>query len=90
MQNRDNEKSKALSYEIFLLIPGVNGDYSDGVEDKNENSDNGVVNADNNVSGGEECNRSEDNDLFHVHWCVCLCWRKAPLLHSLFSCVVSH
>lgn len=42
------------------------------------------------MSNGEECNGYKDNDLFHVHWCVCLCWRKAPLLCSLFSCVISH
>lgn len=38
----------------------------------------GVINADNDMCGAEECTASEDNDLFHVHWCVCLCWRKAP------------
>uniref|UniRef100_A0A7N8WNY2 Protein kinase C n=1 Tax=Mastacembelus armatus TaxID=205130 RepID=A0A7N8WNY2_9TELE len=36
------------------------------------------INGDNDTGGGDECIVSEDNDLFHVQWCVCLCWRKAP------------
>lgn len=61
--------------------------------DRNVNSED--VTADKDAGGGEECNCSEDNDLFHVYGCVCLCWRKAPpsaltvqryfpLTHSLF------
>lgn len=67
------------------------------VEDRNKenNDEDEDVNADNDTKwlgagAGEECNAGEDNDLSHVHWCVCLRWRKAPLLHSLFSCVISH
>lgn len=70
---------------------GVNGLCCGGAEDRNENSDkDGGINADNDMGGGEECIAIEDNDLFHVHWCVCLCWRKAPLPYPLFSCVISH
>lgn len=52
-------------------IPGVNRFFCGGAEDRNENSDkDGVINADNDMGGGEECTASEDNDLTGVFVCA--------------------
>lgn len=43
--------------------------------------------ADDNTSAEEVFNVSGDNGLFHVHWWVCLCWRRSPLLHSPYTVI---